>query len=261
MMIICLAIFDSAEAQIFKKIKDKVEKSAEESIVNKTEKKASKVIDKNIDDALEGEIHQKENTNRQSAQKSKQDLKVRDQYVFHRKIDMEIQAEGQTMMMETYINENENYSGIKISQGMEMMSISDPENNLSLNLMENAGQKIAQKSKLNQGDNEDLGTFEVEDLPDKTIMGYNCKGKRVESEKVVMKIYYTSELGFGFNALDTNPDQIPESLKDEFNFEDEYFMMSMDMTVKSGEKIDAKMRCKNIEKVELTYNISDYKFY
>ena len=144
---------------------------------------------------------------------------------------------------------------------MEMMSISDPENNLNLNLMQTGGQKVGQKSALNQENNEDLGTFEVEDLPDKSILGYNCKGKRLESEKVIMEIYYTSELGFGFNAMDTNPDQIPESLKDEFNFEDDYFMMSMKMTIKSENIIAAEMECKNIEKVDVTYKPSEYRFY
>lgn len=256
-----LVIFDSSEAQIFKKIKNKVEKSAEESIINKTEEKASQKIDESIDEAFEGEITKNEGKNQQSEQQSKQDLKVREQYVFHRKVDMEIQAEGQTMMMATYINEDENYSGVKMSQGMEMMSISDPENNLNLNLMQTGGQKIGQKSALNQGNNEDLGTFEVEDLPDKSILGYNCKGKKLESEKVIMEIYYTSELGFGFNAMDTNPDQIPESLKGEFNFEDDYFMMSMKMTIKSENIIAAEMECKNIEKVDVTYKSSEYKFY
>lgn len=251
----------STQAQIWKKIQNAAEKHALNKASDKVNQETDKAVEENVnmEDIMAG------------YSKNKVDVsKVPDSYVFSWKYTMEIKTdEGQAMNAAYFLEPNASYFGFNIGQKQEesMFMIMDAQNRITVTCFGNAKEKMASASKMPdyseiaKKENE-KSKFTYKALPNKTFLGYNCKGIEAINEEYDMIFYYTNDAKVSFSDLFKNQknQKMPDAFSNYFKPGDKPLMMDMTINdLKNKGKI-TKMKCISLEKNAYTFNKADYKF-
>ena len=259
-VIICqLLLVQVSQAQFLKKLQKRVEQKVENTVVEKTANKAAEKASKTMDKAF--------STNPFGGGKEKADPSVvAGSYDFSWKYSLKMTSKDGDMVFDYYLKPNEPYFGFTSMAMENMFTVMDNGNKVTVIFMESQGNNLGMANKM--PDDLDLeeakdksGSFTYQQLPDKTINGYHCKGVKATNNEYEMVMYFTNEAEISFDDIYKNKQtKIPVQLKDYFNPNDKVLMISMDMKGLKDKKLDAKIECVGLEKVSKTFKKSDYKF-
>lgn len=174
----------TAEAQIFKKMKQRAEKAVERTILNRTDRETAKATDKGIDEVLKGDTNQKNDKKRNDSatevdsndsqnqtntaqneernraieeqlgglfggSNSKEVANVPDTYKFSYRAKMQIKTGNKDeILMDYYLEPSETYYGAGFeNDGATSINVMDMEQNMMVIYMEQNGQKLMMAQK------------------------------------------------------------------------------------------------------------------
>jgi hypothetical protein len=193
---------------------------------------------------------------------------VPESYNFSWKYIMEIQTDnGKTMNAEYRLEKDAGYFGMGMSQGgNDVLMVMDTKNKINVTSFGKGAQKMAMASKIpdyetttqKQGSER---KFTFKSLPEKTILGYKCKGVEATDADNTIVFYFTNDAPVNFAELFRSPvtSKMPNAFKSFFKPGDKPLMMSVDITDKA-KGTTMHMKCISLEKEPFVFKKSDYKF-
>ena len=193
-----------AEAQIWKKIKDKTKSKVENRVSDKiSERVADAVVDK-VDLQFKSENNPYGGSERTSKPEN-----LPSDYSFDWKFKMKISnAEMEDdLFFDYYLTSGGNYVGYEIPEAEGMFMVMDGDLGSMISFVEQEGNKMAITYSLpdevetyddSEMDNEE---FVITDLPSKTILGYEAQGKQIENNESTVIMYYTNEIDMSFSGM------------------------------------------------------------
>jgi hypothetical protein len=268
---VLLLSYDNSQAQIWKQI----QKAAEQKALNKATQKADAAADKALDEAdkaIEGSINQNINANEAILTYSKNRIdasEVPNSYAFSWKYIMEIKTdEGKAMNAEYLLEPNATYLGLNVAQGgQNMLMIMDTKNKITVSCFGSGKDKMASASKMpdyaEMAKNENEKTkFTYKTLPNKTFLGYSCKGIQATNDEYDIIFYYTTDAKVSFSDMFKNQKnwKMPDALTGYFKPEDRTLLMDMSMKDLKNKGKVTTMKCMSLAKSPYVFNKSDYKF-
>ncbi|MBS7256416.1 DUF4412 domain-containing protein [Flavobacterium branchiicola] len=254
---VCLVLllsFNNSQAQVWQKILDKATKKTQ----GDTDKSAEQNV--NLENAVLG------------YGKNKVDPSVvPNSYVFNWKYTMEIKVnEGKAMNAEYFLEPNASYFGMNMAQGQgqNMLMIMDAGKSITITAFENGKEKMASASKMpdySEMAKKEAGEkskFTIKTLPNKTFLGYNCKGVQMTNDEYDIICYYTNEAKVSFGDMFKKQKnwKMPDELANYFKPDDRTLLMDMTMKDLKGKGKVTTMKCTSLEKSAYTFNKADYKF-
>jgi hypothetical protein len=268
-LLILLLSFDSSQAQIWKQI----QKAAEQKALNKASQKADKATDKALDEtdkALEESVNQNVNEAISGYSKNKVDASVvPNSYPFSWKYIMEIKSDqGKAMNAEYFLEPDAAYVGFNMGQeGQNMFMIMDTKNRITVSCFGNGKEKMASASKMPDYSEmakkeSEKSKFTYKTLPNKTFLGYNCKGIQATNDEYDMIFYFTNEAKVSFGDLFKNQknQKMPDAFANYFKPDDKPLMMDMTMKDLKNKGKVTTMKCIGLEKHTYLFNKADYQF-
>ena len=269
--LVLLLSFDSSQAQIWKQI----QKAAEQKALNRASKKADVATDKALDEAdkaLGEAVNQNINQNEAVLAYSKNKVDpsvVPNSYAFSWKYVMEIKTEGKAMNADYFLEPNASYFGFNVSQGegQNMFMVMDMKNKLMVTGFGSGKEKMASASKIpdytemSKNENE-KSKFTYKPLPNKTFLGYNCKGIQATNNEYDIIFYYTTETKVSFSDMFKNQKnwKMPDALSGYLKPDEKTLMMDMTMKDLKNKGKVTTMKCISLEKNAYVFNKADYKF-
>ena len=196
-----------------------------------------------------------------------------DSYVFdwELQMDMTLNSKKKEVLNMTYlIKEGVSYQATKIiseqTQNMGMTTmIFDMELMTTLMLMEMQENKIIQINPIpdTSASKHTNSEYTITELSPKNIIGYSCKGLKIEDEKYIMNIYYTSDAGvkasnflnFGAQKSAEYPAMDSEITKQFSNG----LVLEMDIVDKKKSKNNVNIIAKALKQTKTIIKPSDYK--
>jgi len=193
-----------------------------------------------------------------------------DSYDFTWRYTQQVTNKQGDMLIHYFFKENQPNFGSKIEviKGKDLVSnmftIMDYRLNVSLVLLDMMGSKMGQIIKLPSNDNssQDLEDYKIEEIGEKEILGYQCKGIQYENEDYKIIMYYAIDPPVSFNQLyQSNTQNIPEGINMRlFEGLENSLVLEMEFIDKKKKKFNSKIIGIALEKEPLSINISDYKF-
>jgi hypothetical protein len=188
---------------------------------------------------------------------------VPDTYPFSWKYKMEIKSgTSKAMTAEYLLQPNAEYFGMKMS---DMLMIMDTKKKLSISTFKKGDSNMATASKLPDyaaaAEKQNLSKFTDKSLPEKTILGYVCKGVEATNDDYVMVFYFTNDAPVNFADMFKSPQaqKMPDAFKNYFKPGDKPLMMEVEITEKA-KKRTTTMKCLALEKSAFTFKKNDYMF-
>ena len=144
--------------------------------------------------------------------------------------------------------------------------VMDSKNKINVATFGKSGQKMAMATKMTdivaKAEKEAADRkFTYKPLPDKTILGYKCKGIEATDANNVIDFYFTNDAPVSFSDMFKSPaaQKIPNPIAGYFKPGDKPLMMSVDMTDKA-KGTTTSMQCKALEKKAFAFKKADYRF-
>ncbi|MDO5654733.1 MAG: hypothetical protein Q4G27_01175 [Flavobacteriaceae bacterium] len=241
LLIIMSAFMLPANAQILKKIQNRVAEKVERSIIEKTSNKAERTSDKVLDGVLDpstGKKRNNSNTNKATKSQDSPDqeeynesneytdmaenmkkyeglfgggdmgmidlAKLPKQYIFDYEYKVK-STSGKNAVNFTYLfSKNSSAMGLRMEHGFMII---DTENQAMI--QETNGKftaiKMFDTSGFGDFDEEDedidFSDIKITNLPNKTFLGYNCIGRLMENDKMQMKMYVAPQIDVNFTNM------------------------------------------------------------
>lgn len=278
LLIFCLVISQSGEAQILKKIKKKVEQATERKILNKTDKTIDAVANgsnKKPDSTKTTSNQNKISSNPNNATINAKDqggAQLRDQYEFNWELKTQLTSDkNQTVEFNYLINDKTtDYFGLEMSneelkgQG-KMYMVMDNKQKKNIMFMEMNGQKMGQIHKMpevKEGKNRSDMSFK--EIGTKEILGFTCYGIEVEDQSYKGQLYFTLDAPVNFSALFAmaNNEKAPKGFDPALLqvLKEDALLMEMNMTHKSKSKENFSMHVLSLEQKKMNLSKKDYQF-
>ncbi|MAL59989.1 MAG: hypothetical protein CMC14_08085 [Flavobacteriaceae bacterium] len=264
----------SAEAQLLKKIKDKV---SEVTGSNKKEETNSE----NEENAESEENTEPDTPTEEEKQANETKIGnffgggmegVPDTYTFSYALTYEMTSGKETNALEYLLEPDAAYFGNKMDDPRaNQIIVYDLKKNLMVTFMENDQQKMAMKmrmpnmkkaekkfgKKIIPEDEEDVQIIPIEG---KTILGYQCNGFQVTSKDGVGKFWVTNDAPVSLNGVYANFNSLPKSAKDKaLPLNEKSLVMEMMYTANKGKKNNMHMICTQLEENHIEIHKEDYK--
>lgn len=268
LLLITLCFAFNGNAQIWKKLGNKVEKAAEKTIERKVEQKTERETEKAFDSTFN-------NTSKKTKKKKSSPFSIKQstakpetKYNFSHKYVMLIEHEKGDMELTYYLTNTGKYIGYEMDLGKkkknDMLMVMDANKNAIFMLMDNKGKKTLMTSDfdfnqtLDEANNNQNASV-TKTGKTKQILGYNCNEYFVFGENYKGTIWVTKNAGIKFLNLTSG-------IKNNKKFNAQWLsyidglVMEMDMEDNSKRKTqNIVMRCIALEKQELTINTDQYK--
>lgn len=187
-------------------------------------------------------------------------------YNFSWKYNMQMTAQsGKKIDFQYYLQPNASYYGAKMNQsGSDMLMIMDTKAKITVTGFNQKGKKMAMVSKIPDYQNTKAGAdkYTYKKLPNKVILGYNCKGMQATNATSTIVFYYTNEAKVSFAELFKSQQKqgIPDIFKEVFKAGENPLLLSMEFTDLKNKSKSMKMQCTALSKESFTFNKSDYQF-
>ncbi|MEC5165793.1 hypothetical protein RCH18_001526 [Flavobacterium sp. PL11] len=257
-MALLLIFVSTAEAQILKRITKKIQ---------------DKVLPKTVNSDT---LSEQENESRMNVDimgmvygKNKVDVAtIPLSYPFSWEYTLEIKSDNDKLIIADYLLEPDaEYFGFKIRNTEDMFIIIDSKNGIMINAFYQEKVKMAMVSKIPDYSKMEDTRKEIDDytyttLPNKVIMGYNCKGIQAKNKEFEMVFYFTNEAKISFADLFKTQQNktTPNALKNYFKPDEKPLMMTMTMKDLANKGAITSMKCINIAKKTNAFKKSDYTF-
>ena len=288
-IILCLCIGHTAEAQILKKIKKQAEQAAERTILKKTDEVVSGTTEKTIDDVANGNKNNTENKNSDSVSDSLYETrqansaynpmpskntdasKLPANYVFDWEFKTEMTSSNGDKVQMNYLlqSNNKDYTGMEMitekskQQGTVLMVMDSKADAITM-FMSGNGQNMAQMSKLpDPGKKSSDEEFTYKEIGTKTILGYECFGIEVENKGYKATMYYTLDAPVSFSALfNFSKNSAPKGFDPALIevLKDEALLMEMHAVNKKKSKESYTLTAMSLNKKDTSIKKSDYQF-
>lgn len=271
-LLILLFSFDNSQAQIWKQI----QKAAEQKALNKAAQKADVATDKVLDETdktIEESLNQNVNQNEtiMAYGKNKVDASVvPSSYAFSWKYKMEIKSDnGKAMNVDYLLEPDVSYFGFNMNQGegQNMLMIMDMKNKITVTCFGNGKEKMASASKIPDyaemaKKESGKSKFTYKQLPNKTFLGYNCKGIQATNDEYDIIFYYTTETKVSFSDMFKNQKnwKMPDALAGYLKPNEKTLLMDMNMKDLKNKGKVTTMKCISLDKSAYVFNKTDYKF-
>jgi len=255
----------NVNAQFLGKLKKRVEERVEQTVINKTADKAaqktSKTMDKVFDPKLGG--------GKQGKKVTPQNVPANFDFDYQYRLTMTTVQSKTKMNMDYFLKPGVSYMGVQMDQGPEMFMIMDGKENINYVFINSKGNKIATATSIDAeeiigAEDYNYDGYTITNLPNKTFLGYDCIGRKMESTEYVFIMYFTNEAPISFNdVFKTDTDRIPEVIRNQFKESEGATMMFMDMKdkVNKGKKnTSGTMECTLLQPKSFTFNTAGYKF-
>ena len=250
-----------SHGQFLKKLTKRVEQKVENTVVEKTANKATEKTSKSMDKVFDA------NPFVGGASGEKADpSSVANSYDFTWKYSLKMTRKEGEILFDYYLKPDASYFGFTSATMKNMFTVMDNGHKITVMFMKSEGNTMGMVSKMPDDLDleeaaEESANYKLEQLEDKTINGYHCKGVKAVSDDYEMVMYFTNDTEVSFEDLYKNQKtKIPLQLTNYFKPGDKVLMVSMDMNDLKNKKRSAKMECVGLEKVTKTVNKSDYKF-
>src|SRR5690606_27487343 len=266
LLLAVLAFAPTAEAQFLKKLKKRVEEKVEQTVVEKTADKASEKASNSMDKIFDVNLK-----NPQSKGKKVDAKNVPDSYQFSYKYQLKMTTASGEMDIDYFLQSDATYMGMKMNAGMPLFMVIDDDAKATFMFMESGGNKVVTATSLEM--NEDLEDVEdiespslddmtITDLPNKTILGYNCIGKKFENDEYAFISYFTVDAPVSFDQVfKSEMDRYPEPIKEQFKNYEGALLMHMEMidrTNKGKKNTSGTMECIAIEIIDYQFDTKAY---
>ncbi len=251
----------NVQAQFLKKLKKKVEDRVEETLINKTAEKASeeasKSLEKVFDPNFGGNLGQRVTPEN-----------VPERFSFDYKYQLKMTTSEGDIKMDYFLKPDASYLGISMNVGQQMFMVIDGEQNISYMFLDSKDSKICTATSLDMTEGlddelNDLNTYTITKLPNKTFLGYDCPGIQMENDDYVFIMYYTNEAPVSFNdVFQKDPDRIPLALRSHFKDNENSLMLYMDMKDKKNKRrknTSGTMECTLLEPSSFDIVTAEYK--
>ena len=257
-------IGNTANAQFFDKLRKSVEEKVEETIVTKTSDKAVQKTDKTLDKIFDANL----GSGKKGKKVEPTNLKSTYAFEYQYRLSVTNKQLKSSMDMDYFLKPGATYMGVKMNMGPEMFMVIDGETNTNYMFMSVGTTKMVTATAIDGDDLTPEGEYDYEgytftDLPNKTFLGYDCVGKRMENKEYVFTMYFTNEAPITFNdVFKTDTDRIPAAIKNQFSGNEKGTMMFMDMKDKlnKGKKDKSgTMECTLLEPADFNFDASEYK--
>lgn len=174
-------------------------------------------------------------------------------------------SSGKDMNIDYFLEPNSNYYGANMNQkGSEMFMIMDIKNKLMVNSFNKSGKKMAMASKIpdNLVTTSDSKKYTYKKLPNKTFLGFSCKGLEATSSDSKIIIYYTDEAKVSFSEMfkSQQNNSLPAAIKDIFKPGQKALTMFLDYTDTKDKSKNMTMTCTSLKQQNFIFNKSDYQF-
>lgn len=251
-------ITEGVEAQFLNRLKNRIVEETERVVINKTADKAAEKTGEAMDKVLSpdlniGAIFGEIGTPVDMSQ-------LPEVYRFDCLYSLKMATREGDMQLDYLLNKTEPYMGMKPNIGGDITMVIDEGNKAIVTLTggqafamtmseENAGLTEADK----EGDAEFLNDYTITQLPNRTFLGHDCMGYRMENDEHIMTVYVAPNMEAGFdNVFNTKQANIPPQMKSLAKQYDNGLMMYMEMEDKKnrGNNSDtsAIMECIAFEK-------------
>lgn len=259
--LVLLFSFDSSQAQIWKQIQNAAQKKALEKASKKADNQSGETANQSteVEAAMAGFTKNKVDASA-----------VPNSYSFSWKYIMEIKTdEGKAMNANYLLEPDVSYFGFNVDQGkgQSMLMIMDVKNRLTVTCFGNDKDKMATASKLPDyaemaKKNGEQSKFTFKTLPNKTFLGYNCKGVQATNDEYDIIFYFTNEAKVSFGELyrSQKTQKLPDVIANYFKPGEKALMMDMSMKDLKNKSKVTTMKCISLEKSAYVFNKSDYKF-
>ncbi|WP_025741473.1 DUF4412 domain-containing protein [Aquimarina pacifica] len=254
-----------ANAQFFKKLKEKAEKAAERAIEKKVEQKTEKETEKAFDSTFNRGSASKKNKNVLGVSK----VQPASSYLFTHKYVMNLEIDKNTTTFDYYLIEDKEYMGFKVpgQEASGMFGVIDMSRSAMFSFMNNGGQQIYIATNMNPDEiaNENLNRSKpkvTKTGKTKNILGYSSYEYLIKSDEFdgIAWITEDAEVEFSNYYSAKNRKSKASDINDLWKDLPEGLVMEMDITDISQKKpTTIKMKCLALEKEALTIDTSSYK--
>lgn len=261
----------SGNAQILKRLQDKVEERVDRKL-NEKERKGEQKVDKEIDKALDTPENAVKNSNKEDKkEKSKatsKAFKLPNQYTFNYKVVYEIKnkqyKKGNTITY--WFSENDDVFGFEMDESTFM--VYDMQQDAILMIMEKdkiiqvlpSGMMAAFSDAADQDDNQETPQLVRKPNGDKVIAGYKCEHYEMESNDMDVKLWFSREVDVkldnfakAFAGAAKGKQKMPK-----IDAANKGFMMAMNSTEKKNKDVN-QMTAVEVGKKQKVIIASQYK--
>lgn len=193
--------------------------------------------------------------------------KIPNNYSFNWIYRMEIKAnQTKATTLDYYLQSGANYFGTSIiNSGSEMFMIMDNQKKISISTFKKGTKKIAMASILPDNipnKKTSQGKFTYQQLPNKMILGYNCKGVRAINANYETITYYTTEVKVDFSGIFNSQQckEIPNGLTGFLKQNEKPLLIYMEYKDLKNPSKSGSMKCIALEKKIYNFNKADYQF-
>lgn len=254
----------SAEAQFLNRLKNKVINEAEKVVIDKTADKAAEKTGEAMDRILSpdfgignifGEIGSPMDTNL-----------LPEVYRFDYLYSLKMKNEGGELLFDYLLSKKEPYIAMKPNTGADITMVIDEPNNAIVTVT--GGQVFAMKLSKEADDDpiadkeefESLEDYKITQLPNRTFLGYDCIGYRMEDEEHSLIMYLAPDMDAGFDKVFKNKQaNIPSKMQSIARHYENGLMMYMEMNDKNNkekkESASTTMECVAFEKKDAEIRI------
>ena len=297
LIICCLSISYSAEAQFLKKLKKKAEQAAERTILNKTDELVTNKTNKTIDDVAEGgKDKEKDNTVTDTVKNTTSTTRtpninplmgsgknaaknLLETYAFdwEFKTNMIITRKNKSKNTETvmnfFLNTNRDYYGMDVENedmkksGGQAVMVFDFKSESMVMFANYGSQKMGMVNKLKDPSQKEVSdkdrNYTFKEIGSKTILGYECFGMEVENKDNKVKLFFTLDAPVNFSAFFAFSEKTaPKGFSDPQLFEilkEEALLMEMEMINKKKNET-MQMIPISLEQKKTKFHKKDYQF-
>lgn len=187
-------------------------------------------------------------------------------YSFSWKYSMEMKTDaGKSIVFDYFLEPNTSYYGANMKQsGSDMFMIMDSGKKIMVTSFGKGAKKMAMASKMQDyaATNSKEDKFTYKSIPNKVILGFNCKGVQATNSKSTMIFYYTNDAKVSFSEMFKSQQNqgSPNAFKNFFKPGEKPLMMSMDYKDLKDKTKSMTMKCISLKKEAYTFNKSDYQF-
>jgi hypothetical protein len=255
---IMLFLFQPVNAQFLKKLSNRVQQTVENVIIEKTADKAGEKTSNSMDKVLNMKIPG-------MGGKQVDASEIPNSYDFTWKYSLKMNTKEGDMVLDYFLKPDQPYFGFNTPTMEDMFMVMDTGNKLTVIYMQSEANStmmaMAMPDDINIEEMEDTSEdFTYDILPNKTIMGFDCKGVKATNDRYDMTMYFTNEAPVSFNDIyKSDKAQIPEGMKKYFKDGENTLMLELTMIDKKKSKLNATMECIGLEEVQKMIDKSDYK--
>ncbi len=270
---ICFAILFSsfsisAEAQIWKKIKNKTKQKIEDRAAEKISDKIAEAVMGKMSEKVESESNPyKVNVGVQISKPK--DLPAEYTFDWEYKVKMVSNSSDEDIYINYMLPEDGNYFGYTMPEAEGMFSVIDFEKGAMISYMQEEGNSFAMANDYptfedmdEEGSDEQSEGLDVTELPEKEIAGYTAKGYQYETEQSTMIVYVTEEADVSFSGFGSIPNRgVPVTYGNQMSYSKDALMLYMKFTDKDNPENEMIMECVGLDKKKLVKKNSEYNFF